>query len=310
MVNKRNKTNKKNKKNSRKYRRVSKKMYGGFINPPQGQTLVSNANSGVNMLNPDIKLNSPEISTSPLELQEDANNQTFTGKIAHKIEDKVGSIVGNIKNNIQSASDVADSPEALAAIHEFSEKGKDILTAARPLIEQSEQILEKGVIDTVKTGTEAGIAAANMFPPIEALNAVADFVKEGAILGKTALAEASVLFKSKNLIKPIENLVTDFKDKTQSFTNLAQNASAQAINTKNALNSVTQIGDTQQIGNNSGEHRYGRPELNGGSLKNIRKQSKMIGGRCRKAQDEFLHPQLVLSQLIQPHKRKTRRNKR
>jgi len=236
----------------------------------QAQKLAANAGFDTN------KLSNMTSSLDPLKQQEALNNQTFVGQLAHSAEKTIGDTVGSV---LDGTKEILNSAGNTEKIHDLSEKASAVLGAAEPFINESEKIAEEAVIKTVQTGTEAAIAASNMFPPIEAANAIADLVKEGAIVGKSMLAEGKAMLQAKDqLTSPINNLISDFKQGKDQLQG--------------------QINNVQT-----------RVPATGGSLKNIIKHSKMIGGRIQKSRSEFLNPQLVLSQLINPHKRKTHKRK-
>ena len=49
-------------------------------------------------------------------------------------------------------------------------------------------------------------------------------------------------------------------------------------------------------------------DIDGGALmKKLMKERKMIGGNIEKSRANFLNPNLILSQLIMPHKNKSRK---
>jgi hypothetical protein len=317
MVNKRNKShrrNKTNKKNRKNRRRLSKKMYGGVgtpIDEVSNNTGLINAsadyqqgkNQVSNMYNKTLNLaDQPQTS---LNLQAENANNFFNSSGIGSLENAVGTTVsngvGSLAEKIESkipglqsdlTSGITDTSKKVSDLKNIltSQKGQELLSNAGEVVKQVfekvvEPVGEEALAEGNKLFKDEGKILANevnqiatVFPPVLFAEELANV---GAAIGKGVESGLHMFSNVANLKPKIDEAKAQFGDIKDKFGNLMA------------------------------DPRYSQQEISkGGSLKSIRRQSKMIGGRCRKAQDEFLHPQLVLSQLIKPHKRTTKRSRR
>ena len=332
MVNKRNKTNKKNKKNSRKYRRVSKKMYGGLVDPvsnpqeyQQGKPQVSNMYNqtldldkqkpdllDLQAKNADNYFSSPGIGSMEKTVGTAVSNGI--GNLAENVKSKIPGLHSNLTNGFTNISNkVEDIKNVLN-----SEQGKELLNNAGQVFSQVYETVVKPVAkEAIAEGNklfkdEGKILlnevneVATVLPPVLAVEEVANM---GAALGKAVESGAHMVSSIADRADAIGDVSDKFVETKEKYGQLMANTSDQVSNKLQIPIDVSMpvVDEPTQI-TQSAIPQVAR--TNGGSLKKIRRQSKMIGGRCKKAQDEFLHPQLVLSQLINQHKRTTKRSKK
>jgi len=327
-TNKKNDRNKTNKKKSRKYRRVSKKMYGGFLpidelsnktnlinaasaNAEEYQKNLINAASAdyqqgnnqlSNMYNKTLNLGEQPPSSLNLQAENAKNflNSSGIGSVENTVGTAVSNGVGSLTEKLKSkipglksdlTSGITDSSKKIADLKNAfsSQQGQELLSNAGEVVKQVfekvvEPVAEEALAEGNKLFKDEGKILVNEANEIATVLPPVLFVEElanmGAAIGKGVESGLHMFSNVADKKQEIVDATQKFKNQKTQLDNLMANTSVNAA------------------------------AAAGGSLKKIRRQSKMIGGRCRKAQYEFLHPQLALSQLIQPHKRRTRRNKR
>ena len=337
MTNKRNKTHRRNKTNSRKHRRVSKKMYGGRVDQVSNaeeyqQNLINSAN--VDTYNKTLDLSKQK--QDLLDLQAKNADNYFSSPGIGSMEKTVGTAVsngiGNLAENVKSKipglqsnltngfTNISKKVEDIKNVLN-SEQGKELLnnagqvfsqvyeTVVKPVAKEAIAEGNKLIKDEGKILLNEVNEVATVLPPVLAVEEVANM---GAALGKAVESGAHMVSIIADRADAIGDVSDKFVETKEKYGQLMANASDQVSNKLQIPIDVSMpvVDEPTQPTQITQSVIPQVARTNGGSLKKIRRQSKMIGGRCKKAQDEFLHPQLVLSQLINQHKRTTKRSRK
>ena len=229
------------------------------------------------------------------------------------------SIESNIKqmgDKVEDINNALNSPEGEKLKEETGELLADSLKVLEPSIKNAENIAKRSLIKLGDTGTGILVTAMNAIPPIFLINEMSKFGTAAAQAGE-AVAELTTTGT-----QAIENLEAQ-KRKASSLwekgTTLFNNFSTN-IN-KNVADRIASAQDSvDKKGKDIIEANIPKVEIpqmtsdvaTDGSFKKIQNEAKMIGGRARRSQLDFLAPHVNRSQILRQYGGKwqtKRRNK-
>ena len=276
--------------NRRRYlkKQSKRKMYGGY---PENNTVSQP------LTNAQLSVSQPLTNAQPLSEEPSLqNNFKKVGNLIASGANKVGSYVldevaekmgvdpnkpaieniTELDNSIKKIVAALNSPEGEELKRDAGELLADSIDVVKPSIEKAEQILEDGINKLTKTGASAVMTAVNEFPPMFAVSEVSKAVTAVAQAGET------VAKLTNTSTEAYENLQEQREKASSLWNNLSTGVNKGVSNI---------INTAQEHVDNFGQTMSQTPELTSSAdetLKKYRNEGKMIGGRIRKSQLEFL----------------------
>jgi hypothetical protein len=225
-------------------------------------------------------------------------------------------VISQIRGKIKGIMDMLNSEQGEALVAELTELFNESLSVFKPIVYQTLEEFNNALTKELKVLVRIANEAASEIPPVFLLEELSNLISTLVIL-LTSVAKifppiAEALDKVKSLKAKASNMQSNFSSLiNQSAANQLQNISTPNISTPNI--SSNQLVSNPNL-NNSVEipsqivPKSNMENINGGAImKKLLKQRKMIGGSIEKSRADFLNPNLTLSQLIKPHKNKSRR---
>jgi hypothetical protein len=227
--------------------------------------------------------------------------------------------VSELKDSMKNVVTALNSVEGEELKKEAGELLKDSLDVLKPSIEEAEDIIDTGIKKLTETGSSAIMTAANEFPPIFALSEASKAVTAAAQAGET-VAELTTTGseayenlqeqreKASSLwnrgIEFVRNVSTDVNKKVSGIiksTKKQVDDYGHSIIQQNMSIVPPQIPKVPQITQVAGQIQNQLTILN--------KEARMIGGRIRKSQIEFLSPNSNKSKKRNNQRRKLSRKR-
>jgi hypothetical protein len=218
--------------------------------------------------------------------------------------------IKEIGDKIENVVNVLKSPQGEKIKEEASELISESIDILKPSIEKGQQILEDGIKKLANTGTGIVMTALNEIPPIFLINEASKFATAATQAGET-VAEltttgAEALEKVENQKNKATSLWNNFKGIINNISNNVNEGVSGIV--KSAQNEVNKYGQNvikerfpTTLSTNSLSKISPSIQKAGGTLKNYRKQSRMIGGRIFKAQNDFLKPTINRSHILKQY---------
>lgn len=246
--------------------------------------------------------------------------------------------VSELKDSMKNVVTALNSVEGEELKKEAGELLKDSLDVLKPSIEEAEDIIDTGIKKLTETGSSAVMTAANEFPPIFALSEASKAVTAAAQAGETVAEltttgseayenlqeqreKASSLWNrgiefvrnvSTDVNKGVSNIIKSTKKQVDDYGHsiIQQNMSIAPpqIPTvpKMPTPIITQIPKVPQMPNPTITQVAGQMQ---NQLTILNKEARMIGGRIRKSQIEFLSPNSNKSKKRNNQRRKLSRKR-
>ena len=241
--------------------------------------------------------------------------------------------VSELKDSMKNVVTALNSVEGEELKKEAGELLKDSLDVLKPSIEEAEDIIDTGIKKLTETGSSAVMTAANEFPPIFALSEASKAVTAAAQAGET-VAELTTTGseayenlqeqreKASSLwnrgIEFVRNVSTDVNKKVSGIiksTKKQVDDYGHSIIKNNMSIVPPQIPKVPQMPNPIITQTPTAPQITqvAGQIQNqlttLTKEARMIGGRIRKSQIEFLSPNSNKSKKRNNQRRKLSRKR-
>jgi ElaB/YqjD/DUF883 family membrane-anchored ribosome-binding protein len=293
--------------NRRRYlkKQSKRKMYGGANSKEtqQGMPVVQ-----------ETQKNSREVQETQLEipsLQENLKQATnllasavtnVSSNVLKNIGEKIGvdpnksasETVSELKDSMKNVVTALNSVEGEELKKEAGELLKDSLDVLKPSIEKAEDIIDTGVKKLTETGASAVMTAVNEFPPMFALSEASKAVTAAAQAGET-VAELTTTGSEayENLQEQREKASSLLDEGIELVRNVSTDVNKGVSNIiTSAKKKVDDYGRSIIQKNMPKMPQISTPTITqvAGKMKNLNKEAKMIGGRIRKSQIQFLSP--------------------
>jgi len=241
--------------------------------------------------------------------------------------------VSELKDSMKNVVTALNSVEGEELKKEAGELLKDSLDVLKPSIEEAEDIIDTGIKKLTETGSSAIMTAANEFPPMFALSEASKAVTAAAQAGETVAeltttgSEAyenlqeqrekasSLLNKGIELVrnvstdvnKGVSNIITSAKKQVDDYgrsiiqNNIPQMPTLPKIPKIPTLPKMPKMPTSPTITQVAGQMQN--------QLTTLKKEARMIGGRIRKSQIDFLSPNLNKSKKRNNQRRKLSRKR-
>ena len=241
--------------------------------------------------------------------------------------------VSELKDSMKNVVTALNSVEGEELKKEAGELLKDSLDVLKPSIEEAEDIIDTGIKKLTETGSSAIMTAANEFPPIFALSEASKAVTAAAQAGET-VAELTTTGseayenlqeqreKASSLwnrgIEFVRNVSTDVNKKVSGIiksTKKQVDDYGHSIIQQNMSIVPPQMPKVPQIQTPIITQTPTAPRITqvAGQMQNqltiLNKEARMIGGRIRKSQIEFLSPNSNKSKKRNNQRRKLSRKR-
>ena len=216
------------------------------------------------------------------------------------VEEQVKEGINNLGNIFENVNKELDTPEGKKLQENIGELASDAVNILKNPANKAAEIAGEGLEKLSESGAKAVVTAANVFPPINALNEVSILVKAGEEAATTAAKLTTVGADALDKLgKKKEEALSVFN----TASNMVNRAIQQGINT--AKSGVDRL-KNNVIKNSlkANISKANNPKMNtiqsgGRLLKNYNKTAKLIGGRVLASQLEFLSPYVNSSHKIQ-----------
>jgi hypothetical protein len=281
-------------------RQSKKKMYGGEVEVVEEKqevpTLSSNVSdagklalsaatnataSGINSLGESLGINTEE---SPQEIIED-------------LQDKTDVVVDAIK-----------SPEGQELVEDLGEIGQEAVKALEPGVKEMATAVQEGIKDSIPIATNMAKDAIKMMPVVGELYLLGDEATNvGLAVGKATETAAKLTESGAETLQKLEAPKNKFWQIVDSGKNLLSKISSSVNSKAKDLIDYSQQ-KVDSVGNKIVEESHktiSNPPIAvqsaGGSLKKIKKDSIMLGGRINQSRLEFLSPHVNSSQIMKQY---------
>ena len=203
-------------------------------------------------------------------------------------------IINQITGKMRGLIDILKSEQGEKMIAEITDLFNEGLSIFKPIVFQTLEEFNVALKKELKLLFRIANEAATELPPVflieEVSNLISTFIIFLTSVAKIFPAVAEGLEKIENFKQKVSNMQGNFNQLVN------QDLSNKLISSNNSLSAPKSI-----LSQNMNS-------LNGGALmKKLMKERKMIGGNIEKSRANFLNPNLILSQLIMPHKNKSRK---
>ena len=232
--------------------------------------------------------------------------ESFTQNVAKELNLDLNQgseeIISQIRGKITGLLDILKSEQGEALVAEITELFNEGLSVFKPIVYQTLDEFNIALKKELKLLFRIANEAATELPPIFLIEEVSNMLSTFIILltsvAKIFPAVAEGLEKIESFKQKVSNMQGNFNQLVNQETSnrLLNNNSLSVPKTilKPAISQST-------IPSNMND-------IDGGALmKKLMKERKMIGGNIEKSRANFLNPNLILSQLIMPHKNKSRK---
>ena len=216
------------------------------------------------------------------------------------VEEQVKEGINNLGNIFENVNKELDTPEGKKLQENIGELASDAVNILKNPANKAAEIAGEGLEKLSESGAKAVVTAANVFPPINALNEVSILVKAGEEAATTAAKLTTVGADALDKLgKKKEEALSVFN----TASNMVNRAIQQGINTaKSGVDSLKNNVIKNSLKANIS--KANNPKMNtiqsgGRLLKNYNKTAKLIGGRVLASQLEFLSPYVNSSHKIQ-----------
>jgi hypothetical protein len=220
-------------------------------------------------------------------------------------------VISQIRGKIKGIMDMLNSEQGEALVAELTDLFNESLSVFKPIVYQTLEEFNMALTKELKVLVRIANEAASEIPPVFLLEELSNLFATLVVL-LTSVAKifppiAEALDKVKNLKAKASNMQSNFSSLiNQSAANQFQNISTPNISS-NQLVSNPNLNKSVEIPSQI-VPKSNMENINGGAfMKKLLKQRKMIGGSIEKSRADFLNPNLTLSQLIKPHKHRSRR---
>jgi hypothetical protein len=298
--------------NKRRYlqKRKSRRMYGGEGNDiiveekkEEVPTLMSNLEDSGNLLMSETS------NLAAKGIQSTAETLGIDPNISAQDN------INKIGDNLENISEALNSPEGEKLKEETSKLLADSLEVLEPSIKKAENIAKDSLIKLGNTGTGILVTAMNAIPPIFLISETSKFATAAAQAGE---AVAELTTTGTEAIEKMEGKKKEWNSLWERGTNMFNNIST------NINKSVSdKIASAQESVNKTGKQimesnmpKVEMPQLDSSvgvtdeSMKKIQNDVKMIGGRVRKSQFEFLAPHVNRTQILRQYGGKSQSKRR
>ena len=248
--------------------------------------------------------------------------------------------VSELKDSMKNVVTALNSVEGEELKKEAGELLKDSLDVLKPSIEEAEDIIDTGIKKLTETGSSAIMTAANEFPPIFALSEASKAVTAAAQAGETVAEltttgseayenlqeqreKASSLWNrgiefvrnvSTDVNKGVSNIIKSTKKQVDDYghsiikNNIPQMPTVPKMPKVPQMPNptITQMPKVPQMPNPTITQVAGQMQ---NQLTILNKEARMIGGRIRKSQIEFLSPNSNKSKKRNNQRRKLSRKR-
>jgi hypothetical protein len=203
-------------------------------------------------------------------------------------------IINQITGKVRGLIDILKSEQGEKMIAEITDLFNEGLSIFKPIVFQTLEEFNVALKKELKLLFRIANEAATELPPVflieEISNLISTFIIFLTSVAKIFPAVAEGLEKIESFKQKVSNMQGNFNQLVN------QDLSNKLISSNNSLPAPKSI-----ISQNMNS-------VNGGALmKKLMKERKMIGGNIEKSRANFLNPNLILSQLIMPHKNKSRK---
>ena len=304
--------------NKRRYlqKRKSRRMYGGEGNDiiveekkEEVPTLMSNLEDSGNLLMSETS------NLAAKGIQSTAETLGIDPNISAQDN------INKIGDNLENISEALNSPEGEKLKEETSKLLADSLEVLEPSIKKAENIAKDSLIKLGNTGTGILVTAMNAIPPIFLISETSKFATAAAQAGE---AVAELTTTGTEAIEKMEGKKKEWNSLWERGTNMFNNISTninKSVSDKiaSAQESVNKTGKQimeSNIPNIPNMPKVEMPQLDSSvgvtdeSMKKIQNDVKMIGGRVRKSQFEFLAPHVNRTQILRQYGGKSQSKRR